>query len=312
MIYRIVARNPKNELLDMDIRYPEKSGFNITNITGITPMGAEIYSTPFGALDGGLFVGARVPSRNVVITMEMYEEQTETGEVKTIEDARLKMYNFFRIKDWVNLVFYTTNRVLQLLGYVESAETDIFSEKETATVSIVCVDPWFYSSDYSQISFAGTMPAFTFPFSSVSGSEIPSELLVFGNISVDTRTDIMYYGDIQTGFNMSITFMGNEFHNIYFYNMGTRERMDIYTDQIEVLTGTPLGPGDELQISTISGQKSAYLLRNGDYKNVISIIDKNADWFQLTKGNNVFAFSSDAGVEDISISLNWRDAYAGI
>lgn len=312
MIYKIVARNPKDELLEMDIRHPEKTGINVKNITGITPLGAEIYSTPFGSIDGGLFVGARVPSRNVVMTLEMYEEELVTGESKTIEDSRLKVYNFFRIKDWVNLVFYTTNRVLQLLGYVESTETDIFSDKETSTVSILCIDPWFYSSNYSQISFSGTMPMFTFPFSSVSESTIPSERLVFGNISVDTRTDIMYYGDIQTGFNMSITFMGDEFHNIYFYNMGTRERMNIYTDQVEVLTGTPLGPGDELQISTISGQKSAYLLRNGEYRNVISMIDKNADWFQLTKGNNVFAFSSDSGIENISISLNWRDAYAGI
>lgn len=312
MIYNVVARNPKNELLDMNIRHPEKSGINIKNITGITPIGAEIYSQPFGILDGGLFVGARVPSRNIVLTLGMYNEIMETEEVKSIEDSRLKIYNFFRIKDWVNLVFYTSNRVLQITGYVESVEADIFSKEETAIVSIICVDPWFYSSDYSEFSFSGTMPLFTFPFSSKSGSIIPSEKIVFGTISIDTRTDIMYHGDIQTGFNMYINFRGNEFHNIYFYNMGTRERMTIYTDQIEVLTGSSLAPGDELQISTISGQKYAYLLRDGNYRNVISIIDKNADWFQLTKGNNVFAFASDSGVEDISISLSWRDAYAGI
>lgn len=312
MIYKIVARNPKDELLEMDIRYPEKSGINVKNVTGITPLGAEIYSTPFGNIDGGIFVGSRVPSRNIVLTLAMYEEITETEDVKSIEDARLKVYNFFRIKDWVNMVFYTTNRILQVTGYVESTETDIFSENETSTVSILCVDPWFYSSDHSNLSFSGTMPAFTFPFSSVQGSVIPSELLVFGDISIDTRTDIHYDGDIKTGFNMRINFTGTDFHNIYFYNMETRERMTIYTDQIERLTDTPLGPGDELQISTISGQKSAYLLRNGDYRNVISMIDKNSDWFQLTKGRNIFAFSSDSGIENITISLSWRDAYAGI
>lgn len=312
MINKIVARNPKSEILEMDIRHPEKSGINVKNITGITPIGAEIYSTPFGILDGGVYVGSRVPSRNVVLTLELFNEITETDEVKSIEDARLKVYNFFRIKDWVNLVFHTSNRILQITGYVESADTDIFSEKETSEVSVICVDPWFYSSAFSQISFSGTQPMFTFPFSSEHGSVIPSQRLVFGDISIDTRTDIMYYGDIKTGFDMRINFQGTEFHNIYFYNMQTRERMNIYTDQIEVMTGYPLGPGDELQISTVSGSKTAYLLRDGIYKNVISIIDKNADWFQLTKGNNVFAFSSDDGVEDISISLSWRDAYAGI
>lgn len=312
MIYSIVARNPKDELLEMDIRYPEKSGINVKNITGITPIGAEIYSQPFGVLDGGLFVGARVPSRNVVMTLGLVEEVTETGELKSIEDARLKVYNFFRIKDWVNLVFYTTNRILQLTGYVESAETDIFSSDETATISIICVDPWFYSSNYSELSFSGTTPMFTFPFSSKLGSNIPSERLMFGSVSIDTRTDIMYEGDIQTGFDMNINFLGSDFHNIYFYNMDTRERMNMYTDQITKLTGTPLQYGDELQISTISGKKVAYLLRNGEYRNVISMIDKNADWFQLTKGNNTFAFASDYGVENISIQLSYREAYAGI
>lgn len=312
MIYKIVARNPKNELLEMDIRHPEKSGVNVKNITGITPTGAEIYSTPFGSIDGGIYVGSRVPSRNVVLELGMYEEESIDGTIKSIEDSRLKVYNFFRIKDWVNLVFYTSNRILQLLGYVESVDTDIFSKEETSNISVLCIDPWFYSSDWSTISFAGVMPKFTFPFSSKHGSIIPSERIVFGSISIDTRTDIMYDGDIQTGFNMYVNFQGTNFHNIYFYNMGTRERMNIYTDQIEVITGTPLGPGDELLISTISGSKTAYLLRNGEYTNVISMIDKNADWFQLTKGNNVFAFASDSAVEDISIRLSWRDAYAGI
>lgn len=312
MIYKIIARNPKDELLEMDIRHPEKTGINVKNITGITPTGAEIYSTPFGALDGGIYVGSRVPSRNVVMTLALVEEENEDGTLKSIEESRLKVYNFFRIKDPVNLVFYTTNRILQLTGYVESADTDIFSNEETATVSIVCVDPWFYSSSFSQKSFSGTTALFEFPASTKLGTNVPREKNIFGSITIDTRTDIMYNGDIQTGFDMYITFTGSEFHNIYFYNMQTRERMDIYTDQIKLLTGSPLGVGDELQISTVSGSKTAYLLRNGEYRNVISIIDKNADWFQLTKGNNVFAFASDKGVENIMIRLTFQDAYAGI
>lgn len=312
MIYKIVARNPKNELLEMDIRHPEKSGINVKNVTGITPIGAEIYFASLGSIDGGVYSGSRVPSRNIVLTLGMYEEECTDGILRSIEESRMKLYNFFRIKDWVNLVFYTSSRILQILGYVEDVDTDIFSKDETATVSILCIDPWFYSSDLSDISFAGVRPTFTFPFLSIQDSIIPSEKLMFGDISIDTRTDIMYNGDIQTGFNMYITFLGNNFHNIYFYNMGTRERMNIYTDQIKLLTDVPLDVGDELLISTISGSRTAYLLRNGEYINVVSAIDKNADWFQLTKGNNVFAFSSDSAVEEISISLSWRDAYAGI
>lgn len=310
MIKYIIARNPKNEIIQMELSNPWSSGLNVKNVTGISPVGAEIYSTPFASIDGGIFAGARVPSRQIVMTIGLVTNPA-IG-IDEIEDARLTVYNFFRIKDKVNLVFVTSNRILQIDGYTKDNDVDIFSEKETATVTVECIDPWFYSAQDSSKGFSGTNPQFEFPFSSEEGSTNYTDLLEFGNISIDTRTDVMYRGDIQTGFNMSISFLSEDFHNIYFYNMDTRERMNIWSDQIESLTGYPLGTGDTVVICTISGQKSAFLLRNGQYINIISAIDKNSDWIQLTKGNNVFAFASDYGVENIVIDLSWRDAYGGI
>lgn len=309
MIKYIIARNPKDELIQMELTNPWASGLNVKNVTGVSPVGAEIYSTPFASIDGGIFAGARVPSRQIVMTIGFVTNGTT---IELIEEARYTTYNFFRIKDPVNLVFVTDNRILQIDGYVKDNDVDIFSESETATITIECIDPWFYSASNSTKGFSGTMPLFTFPFSTVEGSTSPDDLIIFGNISVDTRTDVMYYGDIQVGFDMAINFLSDDFHNIYFYNMQTRERMNIYTDQIEVITGTPLGMGDEIDICTISGKKSAFLLRNGQYYNIISAIDKNSDWIQLTKGSNIFAFASDYGVESITMDLSWRNAYAGI
>lgn len=309
MIKYIIAKNPKNELIQMELANPWASGLNVKKVTGVSPVGAEIYSTPFASIDGGIFAGARVPSRQIVMTIGFV---TNGVTITEIEEARYTCYNFFRIKDPVNLVFVTSNRILQIDGYVKDNDVDIFSEKETATVTIECIDPWFYSGEDSSKGFSGTDPRFEFPFSSEVGGETTPDLLEFGVISVDTRTDVTYYGDIQVGFNMAITFFSTEFHNIYFYNMDTRERMNIYTDQIEVITGSPITAGDEIDICTISGKKTAFLLRNGVYTNIISAIDKDSDWIQLTKGSNIFAFASDYGVENITIDLSWRNAYGGI
>lgn len=303
MIKRIIARNPKNELLTMVLNDPWSTGINVKNVTGVSPIGAEIFITPFGSIDGGIFAGARVPSRNIVLTLGMLNNPSDA------EASRMVVYNYFRIKDWVNLLFITDSRTLQITGYVESVEADIFSKSEDVNVSIICVDPWFHSTTNDQIGFSGTMPMFEFEFSNES---LTDNLLLFGDISIDTRTDVMYYGDVATGFDISITFMGDDFHNIYIYNMGTRERMNIFTDQIKAITGANLSVGDELLISTKSGQKTAYLLRNAAFINVISAIDKDADWFKLTKGNNVFAFSADSGVENIVMSFSYQDSYAGI
>lgn len=312
MIHMIVATNPKNESLYMPLSYPEKSGINVINVTGVTPIGGEIYITPFGSIDGGLFAGSRVPSRNIVLTLGMYPKENDDGTIGSIEDSRRILYNFFRIKDPLNLVFQTDTRILQVNGYVESVDVDIFSEKETATVSVICVDPWFHSSTYNSVGFSGIRAEFEFPFESVEGGKTYNELIEFGYISVDTRTDVFYEGDIKIGFKIHMSFLGTEFHNIYLYNMDTRERINIYTDQIEALTDTPLDAGDELYISTISGEKTCYLLRNGIFTNAISIIDKNSSWFQLTKGNNVFAFASDYGVENIVMDITFENAYGGI
>lgn len=315
MIRKIVVRNPKDELLELILSNPDKSGINIMNITGITPIGADIFITPFASIDGGIFSGARVPSRNIVFTLGMLNNP------KDAENSRHKVYNFFRIKDPVNLVFHTDERILQIDGYVESVDGEIFSEQETLTVSIICVNPWFRSISYSNKGFSGVTSLFEFPFHSdtffrdldISMYRTkPEHFLEFGNISIDTRTDIFYDGDIKVGFNINMSFLGDNFHNIYIYNMDTRERLDLYTDQIESITGSPLTTGDEIHISTVSGNKSVYLLRNGEYTNVISMVDKNATWFQLTKGNNVLAFSSDYGVDNIVMTVTFENAYGGI
>lgn len=312
MIYMVAARNPKNQMLEMVLTNPEKTGINVKNITGISPIGGEIYITPFGTIDGGVYAGSRVPSRNVVLTLGMYPRLKANGWLGTIEESRLITYNFFRIKDPVDLVFYTDNRQLVLTGYVESNEVDIFSDHEEATVSVICVDPWFYTVGRPDVIFDGTRGLFEFPFESEHNGTTHEELLEFGDISIDTRMTIPYEGDIKTGFVAYINFHTSNFQNIYLYNMDTRETFIIYTDRITLLTGERLGPGDEIQISTVSGDKYAYLLRNGYFTNIISAVDKNSDWFQLTKGDNVFAVACDYGVEHLNMQLVYHDRFAGI
>lgn len=218
MIYKVEAQNPKGEILTMTLTNPEKSGLNIKNITGISPVGADIYSVPFASVDGAVYAGSRVPSRNIVLTIGMWNEELEHGRIGSIEESRLKTYNFFQLKDSVTLWFYTDKRMLYITGYVESNEVDIFSNEETATISVVCVDPWFYSVSDSSGSVSGTLGMFEFPFSTEEGNGSYPERIEFGRISVDTRTDIFYEGDVKNGLTMHITFSGKEFHNISVMN----------------------------------------------------------------------------------------------
>lgn len=302
MIQQINAINVKNEILEMPLSDPWASGINVKNVTGVSPVGAEIYSTPFGVIDGGVFSGARIPNREITLTLGMMP-------IPTIEPSRMLLYNFFRIKDPMRLYFATDSRYIFVTGYVKDNDVDIFSNDETATVVVECVDPWFYSPAKQADGFHGVRKMFEFPFSNES---LDDKLINFGEISMDTRYLINYQGDVSVGFKMQFSFRSSELHNIYLYNMDTRERLNIYTDQIEALTGTPLMASDEIVLSTKSGEKGCYLVRNGVATNALSVVGKNSDWFKLSKGNNVFAFASDYGAENIDIDITYQNAYYGI
>lgn len=302
MIISVTAINVKNEILEMKLTDPWTSGINIKNITGISPVGAEIYSTPFGVIDGGIFSGARIPKREITLTLGMMP-------IPQIEDSRMRLYNFFRIKDPMTLLFKTDSRYIQITGYVRDNDVDIFSDRETATVIVECIDPWFYSPIMTGQGVHGVRKLFEFPFSNESLEE---KLIEFGSISIDTRYSINYEGDVSVGFRMLLSFRSDAFHNIYLYNMDTRERINVYTDQIEMLTGSPLAADDELVISTKSGDRGCYLIRNGIATNALSAIGKNSDWFGLSKGKNIFAFASDYGADNIDIDITYQNAYYGI
>lgn len=305
MIYAVSVCNPKGDSLYLTLSDPWSTGINVKNITGIGPPQSDIFTVPYGSIDGAIYAGSRVPERVITFTLGLMPHPR----TKLVETSRHVVYDFFRIKDEIGLVFFTDERPIMTYGYVESNEIDIFSEDETAVVTIKCTDPWMHTELQNLVRFSGTMPRFEFPFWSENDQ---SKLIEFGDVTIDTRTVVSYQGDIQTGFEIYVDFSSNNFHNIYFYNMDTRDRFVILTDRIEASTGYPLVPGDEIQISTLSGAKTAYLLRNGMLYNIISAVDKDSTWIQLTKGDNVLAIASDYGVENIGFRIVYQNCYAGI
>jgi hypothetical protein len=78
------------------------------------------------------------------------------------------------------------------------------------------------------------------------------------------------------------------------------------------MTGSALIYGDTVTICTIKGQKSAYLLRDGEYTNILNCLGKTPDWFSLTKGDNIYAFSADSGEEFLDFRVEHRVAYEGV
>ena len=302
MIKSIKVTNPKGESLVLDLFHPEKSGLIVRSISGLGPPKANINSTDLATADGALYSSARASTRNIVFNLQFMF-------APTIEDSRQLTYKYFPLKKLIKIEVETDNRSLETSGYVESNQPYIFSKEETTQISILCLNPFFYDPNPSVTQFATVTPTFEFPFSNESTNE---NLIEFGTINLDTRSIIDYIGDVDTGVLITIHALGSVSGYLTIYNVETQEKMVVDLAKIKTLIGKDYGSGDDIIISTVSGDKYVQVLHDGKYTNAIAAIEKLADWFQVSVGRNIFNFTVTKGIENLVMSFSYRNAYGGI
>ena len=314
MIKSVTVTNFLNESIRLELSNPYENGIAIQDISGIGPAKANINTTELAVSDGSIFNSARVTSRNIVFDLMLLPDP----DTKLVEDTRQRTYKYFPLKKMLTLTFETDNRVAEIQGYVESNEPDIFQQEETAQISIVCPSPYFYSND-QMIVLNGVESQFYFPFSNESLTE---ELLYFGEIIESVSLGYDYEGDVDSGMIFHIHTIG-EVHNVSLYNAVTRERMDINTGIIGSITKdgeNHLIAGDDVYLSTVSGDRYIYLVRSGKQYNILPAIPKmtdystnaHADWIRMVKGSNVFGYLAEYGKSNATIEIYTNILYEGV
>lgn len=301
MIKEIIVENHKKETLTLELSNPEPSGLYVKSVEGLGPGKATVNVNEITTTDGGIFASSRVSSRNIILTLGMMFHPQ-------IEDARMITYRYFPIKKPVKLTFVTDYRSLFIEGYVEANEPDIFSEEETAQISIICPTPWFYTGGGVKYAFSGIEDLFEFPFSNES---LTTNEIIFGDIRQGTVVGINYNGDIDTGVLMIVRFR-TTMDKVVIYNVDTNQSMTLDLTKVKLITGDHLTIHDEIEISTFTGSKYIYLVRDGIKYNAAGCLGKNPDWFKISKGINQFAFTAEGHEEGVTIEFQYKDVYSGV
>lgn len=303
MIQSVTVINYLGDVMELDLMNPEKSGFVVKSITGLGPSKGVINTTEVSTNDGSIYNSARKTQRNIVMQLGFLWSDT-------IEDARHRTYKYFPVKKLLTLIFKTDKRHCMITGYVESNEPDIFSKNSGCQISIICPDPSFYALDSESsntTTFNGIEPLFEFEFE----NEGVEGTIEFGEIRSKAENVVTYDGDEEVGIRISIFALGPA-TNITIYNSLTRETMTIDTSKIEALTGQGIIDGDEITICTVKGSKGITLLRAGKTTNILNCLGKNIAWFQLTKGDNVFAYSAETGATNLQFRIENDVIYEGV
>lgn len=310
MIKSITITNHLDESLTLELTNPEKSGFVVRFIDGLGPPKANIETTEMSLMDGALYNSARAQSRNIVFSLGFLFSIVAEGEISNIENTRQKTYKYFPLKKRIKLLIETDNRLCEVYGYVESNTPDIFNKDTGTVISIICPDSYLLSTEINTVRFANVEARFEFPFSNESTT---LGLLEFSEIiGYDTNT-IYYQGDAEIGVVMTIHALDIvEDITIYKLEPEPVENIKIITNRIIALTGQPFHEGDDIIISTVKGNKYAILLRDGLVTNILNCLDKYPDWFQLTRGDNIFTYTADDGEIYLQFKIENQIAYEGI
>lgn len=301
MIKTLKVTNYLGDSLIVKMGGSDNSGLLIKQIDGLGPSKATINMSTNSTSDGGTFNSSYVNSRNIVLNFKYLENQT-------IELSRKNSYKYFPIKKQVKLEFTTDSNSVEIYGFVESNEPNIFSKSEETQISIICPDPYFYSLYNYLTIFYGVESNFKFEFSNESLTE---NLIEFGIIQNTNQNNVYYDGDAETGVYIEMKATGNA-SNITIYNLKTRTLMALNSDKIVELTGSDIINGDQIFISTVQNNKYITLFRDGQYINILNALDKNSNWFVLSRGDNEFAYTADEGLTYLQFSISHKKLYEGI
>lgn len=304
MIKSITVTNYRGDSIKLELARPELSGFAVEEIQGLGPGKAEVSIKELATMHGGRYNSAKLSSRNIVLSLIFLDKPT-------IEDTRHRSYRYFPLMKKVKLTIENGNRVAEIEGIVESNEPTIFSKGEGTSISILCEDPFFYSSGDTgtkTVVFNSVEPVFEFPFSNES---LESNTIEFSVYSQDHSATIVYEGDSEVGMIIRIRAVGPA-SGIKIWNADTKETMEIDTEKLQSLTGSGFITGDEIVINTLDKQKAITLIRDGKTTNILNCLSKYADWFKLSKGDNNFLYSAADGVSNLQFEISHRIIYEGV
>lgn len=273
MLVEVEARTEQGALLSLPLE-STFNGFVVEEIDGLDPVKATIVTSNFAQVDGSHHHASRREARNILMRIGLEPDYVNTN----VQGLRTRLYNFFMPKAKVHLRFkLSTGLEVDISGVVESFESKLFSREPVVNLSILCVRPDFIGADKIEVS--GSTTAMT--------SEI----------------HIPYEGTVETGvlFKLNLDRVLSEFIVFHRPPGGVVRRFEFVS---------PMQSGDQLVINTVSGEKSADLIRNSVANSILYGVAPHAQWMELLPGDNHIRVQATGA--PIPYTIEFHSKYGGL
>ncbi len=269
------------------------SPFLLTAVDGIYKVENSISSSDSKLIDGAIFQGSKVASRNIVLTIRDKADH---------KDNREFLYRLFKSNSKGVLRYFENGDVKKINYYVESINVTGKYNSREATISLICTDPFFYDNEETIVYLAEWNGNFEFTHQfSANKEEIGYRSLVKSvNIqNLTPRDDI--------GLKIKITTIGDA-KNLKVTHVEKNKAILIGTDE------KPFNmiAGDTVIITTDKGNKNVTLTRNGETIGINNYLSEDSEFIQLNVGDNDIGYDADEGVSNLSLEISFSYKYNGV
>ena len=241
---------------------PSDDPIQVRNIDGIGPVKAEVVTNDDATDRGEVYQGSSTPKRNIVLTLGLNPDWVD----QTISSLRQMLYAYFMPEQWTKLRFFTDDiPTVDIEGYVESFEPNIFSQDPEIQVSIICPKPDFLDADATTITGV------------VDNGTIES---VFN-----------YIGTVATGFELKIE--SAEANPDYTGNLIIVTKSPVLPQTFEVDNVT-VNIAKYFKLNSVAGSKRVQNIAVAD-GTLTNLLDRKTDasvWPKLNPGENVITVSA--------------------
>lgn len=283
-MYSLKIENTNGEIFELSHDY---ENYYITDVQGLTPPATTVNTVKAGIIDGTFFNSASVEERNIVITLILNGD---------IEGNRQKLYRIFPRKTPCTIYFKNANRDVKIKGYVETIESDLFSQREKVQISIICPRPYFEDLAAIYAELSAVLALFEFPFAI-------EEPIPFSEATDYPIAEIMNTGDAEAGCIITVD-VKNTIQGIKIINTATQQFFFLDSAFVD---------HDKIIISTISGQMGVTMERGGSKFNLLNSVGANSTWLRLAPGVNHFTYTIDDGdAKDIEIGFTATLLHGGV
>ena len=274
MIEKIEIQTLFGKQLTLQLR-DSSNGLYIKELDGLDPTKSNIVTTSFAGRDGVVKQASRREARYPKIKLGF---DMDTG--SSVEELRKELYKFFMPKMEVRLRYFSTDGlIVDVDGEIEEFVSPRMVQEPEATISIFC-----FESD-----FRGTTLKIVQDMTTVPDTGVPGIL--------------DYAGSVETGFRLYFTV--NAATSGFVLSNTPGDGLPRVLD-----FEYPLLVGDFIEISTVTGDKGAWITRGGTRRSALSGITRTSDWVQLYPDENRISVLME-GVP-VQYTIEYTDKYGGI